>query len=47
MTFDNQKSKRKKKDQSVIEKELLAILRSSLKACLDQALNEILKDFNK
>lgn len=39
--------KKKKKEQSWIEKELYFLIKSGLKTTIDQALDEILKDFNK
>ncbi len=47
MSKEEDKKKKRKERQSIIEKELFAMLQSSLKACLDQALDEVLKDFNK
>lgn len=41
------KEKKKKKNQSIIEKELMSMLQAGLKNCIDQALDEVLKDFNK
>ena len=47
MTFrGSQKSnKRNKKDKSIIEKELIALLQAQLKAYLDKVLEDVLKDF--
>ena len=43
----SQKEKdQKKKKKSIIEAEIMHIMEKSLKTALDQALNDILKDFN-
>ncbi len=46
MRLNTTKKKSKKKDQSIIEKELMSILRASLKECIDKALEDVLKGFN-
>lgn len=47
MTFrgSQKNNKRKKKDGSIIEKELIALLQAQLKAYLDKVLEDVLKDF--
>lgn len=47
MSKEDEKKKKRKERQSIIEKELFAMLQVSLKECLDKALDEVLKDFNK
>ena len=47
MSKKDDKKKKRKERQSIIEKELFAMLQSSLRACLDKALDEVLKDFNQ
>ena len=42
----SQKDKeKKKKKQSILEAEIMRIMEKSLKTAIDQALNDILKDF--
>ena len=45
-TRDKRKSKSKKREKSWFEKEFFHIMQQSLKATIDQALDEVLKDFN-
>lgn len=45
-TSDEKKKKRKKERESIIMKEIQRIARISLKQCIDQALEDILKEFN-
>ena len=47
MTFrgSQKNNKRKKKDRSIIEKEIMALLQAQLKAYLDRVLEDVLKDF--
>ena len=40
-----QKKKKDKKRKSIIEQEIMSILRKSMKTALDQALDDLLKDF--
>lgn len=39
------KEKKKKKKQSVVETEIMRIMRKSLKTAIDLALDDLLKDF--
>ena len=39
------KEKRKKKNQSILEAEIMRIMEKSLKTAIDMALDDILKDF--
>lgn len=43
-TRDN-KEQKKKKRESILEQQILAIMQKSLKAAMDQALDELLKDW--
>ena len=43
---DDDDTKKKKKNPSIIE-DLLSILHVGLKNCLDQAIDDVLKEFNK
>ena len=45
----NQKreKKKKKRERSILEKEINSFMTACAKACLDQALDEIFKDWNK
>lgn len=45
MTFDNQK-KKKKKEKSIMEKELMALIQAALRSCLQQAINDVMKELN-
>lgn len=47
MKSSKRKDKKKKKDKSVIEAELFAMMTKGLRVCLDQALNDIFGDFNR
>lgn len=38
-------SKKKKRQKSILEKEIFSVINQSLKAALDAALKDILKDF--
>lgn len=38
--------KKKKKDRSIIEKELMQLIQVSLRKCIDEALDDVLKDLN-
>ena len=40
-----EKDKKKKKKQSILEAEIMRIMQKSLKAAIDMALDDILKDF--
>ena len=45
-TKDKEKKKRdKKRQQSIIEKEIMIIMHKSMKAALDMALDDLLKDW--
>lgn len=46
-TKGDNRRKKKKKDRSILEREFMAFLQASLKACINQALDDVLKDFNK
>ena len=37
--------KKKKRQQSILEKEIMSIMHKSMKAALDMALNDLLKDW--
>ena len=37
--------KKKKKDQSVLEHYIMAVMEQSMKKCLDQAIDDLLKDW--
>lgn len=45
MSNDDKKAKQRKKQQSILEQQILAIMQKSLKAAMDQALDELLKDW--
>jgi hypothetical protein len=48
MRVDNTKDKdkkKKKRQQSILEKEIMSIMHKSMKAALDMALNDLLKDW--
>ncbi len=47
MTDQEKKRKKKKERESIIMKEFDRIIHASLKKCIDQAIDDILKDFNK
>ena len=40
------KKKDKKRQQSILEKEIMSIMHKSMKAALDMALDDLLKDWN-
>ena len=47
MRVDNTKDKdkkKKKRQQSILEKEIMSIMHKSMKAALDMALDDLLKD---
>ena len=46
MSKEEERKKKRKERQSIIEKELFAMLQVSLNKCLNQALDEVLKGFN-
>ena len=41
------KKKKTKREKSILEKEINSFMTACMKACLDQALDEIFKDWNK
>ena len=41
------KKKKTKRERSILEKEINSFMTACMKACLDQALDEIFKDWNK
>ena len=43
----NSRKKKKKRDQSTLEKEFFRIMEQSLKSALDMALDEAIKDLNR
>ena len=48
MRVDNTKDKdkkKKKRQQSILEKEIISIMHKSMKAALDMALDDLLKDW--
>ena len=45
MSKDDKKAKQRKKQESILEREILAIMQASLKAAMEQALDELLKDW--
>lgn len=40
-----QKKKKKKQQQSILEKEIMSIMSKSMKAALDMAIDDLLKDW--
>ena len=44
-TSDREKEKRKKKQQSILEAEVMRIMENILKTALDKALDDIFKDW--
>ena len=44
-TSDRDKEKKKKKKQSILEAEIMSILEKSMKTALDEALDDIFKDW--
>ena len=42
---EKDREKKKKKKQSILEAEIMRIMRKSLKTAIDMALDDILKDF--
>ena len=42
---DSDKEKKKKRKQSILEKEIMSIMHKSMKAALDMALDDLLKDW--
>ena len=47
-TKDKEKKKKnKKRQQSILEKEIMSIMHKSMKAALDMALDDILKDWKR
>ena len=44
-TIDKDKKKKKKRQQSILEKEIMCIMHNSMKAALDMALDDLLKDW--
>ena len=42
---DKDKKKKKKRQQSILEKEIMSIMHKSMKAALDMALDDLLKDW--
>ena len=45
MSREDDKKKKKKKQRSIIETEIQRLIQASLKKTIDQAMNDILKDF--
>ena len=45
MKTKKDREKEKKRKQSILEKEIMSIMRKSLKTALDLALNDIFKDW--
>ena len=45
MSKDDKKAKQRKKQEGILEREILAIMQASLKAAMEQALDELLKDW--
>lgn len=41
----DEKDKKKKKRQSILEAEIMAIINKSMKACIDEALKDLFKGF--
>ena len=46
-TKDKDKKKKKKRQQSILEKEIMSIMHKSMKAALDMALDDLLKDWKE
>lgn len=46
-TMSEKKEDKKKKKQSVLEKEIFSIMEKSMKTALDAAVDDLLKDWNK
>lgn len=42
---EQDKKKKKKKQQAILEAEIMAFIHKTLKAAIDQSLNELLKGF--
>ena len=42
---DSDREKKKKRKQSILEKEIMSIMHKSMKAALDMALDDLLKDW--
>ena len=47
MSAQDKKKEQRKKRESILEQQILAIMQKSLKAAMDQALDELFKDWNK
>ena len=45
--MSEKKEDKKKKKQSVLEKEIFSIMEKSMKTALDTAVDDLLKDWNK
>ena len=45
MKSQKDKEKEKKRQQSILEREIMSIMSKSLKTALDMALDDLLKDF--
>lgn len=45
--MSEKKEDKKKKKQSVLEKEIFSIMKKSMKTALDAAVDDLLKDWNK
>ena len=43
--YTSDREKEKKKQQSILEKEIMGIMSKSMKAALDMALDDLLKDW--
>ncbi len=44
--MSEKKKKKTKREKSILEKEINSFMTACMKACLDQALDEIFKDWN-
>lgn len=47
MSQQDKKKEQRKKRERILEQQILAIMQKSLKAAMDQALDELFKDWNK
>lgn len=47
MSQQDKKKEQRKKRESILEQQILAIMQKSLKTAMDQALDELFKDWNK
>ena len=46
MSKEKDNEKKKKKSQSALEKEIFALMKMSLRAALDAAIDDLLRDFH-